>query len=256
MVNDTLITLGAFALDFFATLANQVGFCCQKLSHFDEEKKKQMMQSDKTIGSAMMCSWKGVCGLILVFVGSLGHFAALPFCDLTLIATNAGSGVIFNIIIATKYLGEKFSAKYDISAVTCVAIGTLIIILLSNKEQQVFTVGTLLELLTAFRSICYFLATIAAMVAVKLLTPRLLSKLRLFEQDCEQWERAHANDPNFKSILPKKTKATDDANAYADRSDRALMDVLYGLPKDSVRQVSPQSLSLKVWVKLPMILYV
>ena len=121
-----------------------------------------------------MCSWKGVCGLAMVIIGSLGHFVALPFCDLTLIACNAGSGVIFNIVIATKYLGEKFSAKYDIAAVCCVAIGTLIIVLLSNKEQQVFTVPTILELLTAFRSICYFLATIAAMIAVKILTPKLL----------------------------------------------------------------------------------
>ena len=110
----------------------------------------------------------------MVAIGSIGHFVALPFCDLTLIACNAGSGVIFNIVIATKYLGEKFSAKYDIAAVCCVAIGTLIIVLLSNKEQQVFTVPTILELLTAFRSICYFLATIAAMIAVKILTPKLL----------------------------------------------------------------------------------
>ena len=48
----------------------------------------------------------------------------------------------------------------------------------------------------------------------------------------------------------------DDIAVLADRSDRVLMDVLYGLPKDSVKMVSPRSLWLKVWVKMPMILYV
>lgn len=48
----------------------------------------------------------------------------------------------------------------------------------------------------------------------------------------------------------------DDDTVFADRSDRALIDVLYGLPKQSVKMVSPRSTRLKIWVKLPMILYV
>ena len=86
-------------------------------------------------------------------------------------------------------MGEKSVPKYDITAVLCVAAGTLIIILLSNKEQQKFTVTGILELLLAFRSVVYFLATIVAMISVKIVTPRLLKKLRLFEEDCEKWEK-------------------------------------------------------------------
>ena len=132
---DTAVTLCAFGLDCFSTLINQVGFCMQKLSHFDEEKKKQTQTSDKSIKKAVLCTFKGALGLLLVVLGTVGRFVAVTFCDLTLIACNAGSGIIFNIIIATKFLGEKSNAKYDITAVSCVAIGTLIIILLSNKEQ-------------------------------------------------------------------------------------------------------------------------
>ena len=94
------------------------------------------------------------------------------------------------------------------------------------------------------------------MILVKVLTPKLLQRLRVFEQDCEQWERQHSNELNFEPILPAKSQAVDDIAVLADRSDRVLMDVLYGLPKDSVKMVSPRSLWLKVWVKMPMILYV
>ena len=46
---DIAVTLLAFSLDFCSTLVNQIGFCMQKLSHFDEEKKKQTESSDKSI---------------------------------------------------------------------------------------------------------------------------------------------------------------------------------------------------------------
>ena len=68
-------------------------------------------------------------------------------------------------------MGEKSSPKYDITAVLCVAAGTIIIILISNKEQQTLTVSGILELLLAFRSIVYFLATIFTMISVKIVTP-------------------------------------------------------------------------------------
>ena len=125
----------AFSLDFIATVANQASFAIQKIAHMDEEKKKQTETSDKTIEKSVFCSLKGVFSLFLVIVGSLGHFLALPFCDLTLIACNSSSAVLINVFISWKYLGEKFVPKYDISAMLLVTIGTLIIILLSNKEQ-------------------------------------------------------------------------------------------------------------------------
>ena len=34
------------------------------------------------------------------------------------------------------------------------------------------------------------------------------------------------------------------------------MDILYGLPRESVEQVSPQSLALKFWLKLPLLIFV
>ena len=82
----------------------------------------------------MFCSLKGIAGFLLVLLGSTGHFVALPFCDLTLIACNASSAIIMNVWISSRFLGEKFVPKYDITAMLMVFFGTLIIILLSNKE--------------------------------------------------------------------------------------------------------------------------
>ena len=97
----------------------------------------------------MFCSLKGIAGFLLVFLGSMGHFVALPFCDLTLIACNASSAIIMNVYISWRFLGEKFVPKYDVSAMLMVTFGTLIIILLSNKEQQTFETEEIVSLLIA-----------------------------------------------------------------------------------------------------------
>ena len=115
----------------------------------EEEKRKQTQSSDKTIEKQVFCSCKGAVSLLLIAVGIGGHFVALPFVDLTLIACNASSAILLNMFISWKYLGETFKAKYDLSAVFMVTLGTLIILLLSNKDQQTFDVKDLNRLFIA-----------------------------------------------------------------------------------------------------------
>ena len=107
----------------------------------------------------MFCSWKGVLGLTLTIVGSAGHFLALPFCDLTLIACNSSTAILINVYISWKYLGEQFVAKYDVSAMALVFVGTLSIILISNKDQESFPLSKLLPLLCSAQSLAYFAIT-------------------------------------------------------------------------------------------------
>jgi len=71
--------------------------------------------------------------------------------------------------------------------------------------------------------------------------PVLLKKIRKFEQDCELWD---SQSGRTVKILPPKARAVDDDSTEADRPDRVLMDILYGLPKDSVMKVSPESQNL------------
>lgn len=135
MVNATTALIALF-LDLIATLANQVSFALQKMAHITTERKKAQdgVTSEDTIKSSLFCSKRGLAGLGLTVIGVLGHFLALPYADLTLIACNSSTAVIFNMWISHKYLGEKFVAKYDVTAVCLVTFGTLVIILLSNKE--------------------------------------------------------------------------------------------------------------------------
>lgn len=90
-----------------------------------------------------------------------------------------------NVYISTRILKEKFVAKYDVTAMSLVALGTLIIIFLSNKTQQIFTTTDILELLLAAKSVAYFVITIVGMISVKFFMPTLLTNLREFERACE-----------------------------------------------------------------------
>ena len=82
--------------------------------------------------------------------------------------------------------------------------------------------------------------------------PFLLKKIKKFEQDCELWD-TRSDDPT--KILPPKSKAADDDSVEAERPDRVLMDILYGLPKDSVKMISPDSLMLKTYNKFPLLIF-
>ena len=121
-------------VDIIATLSNKFSFAIQKQSHIEQEKRKQTVSSDKMVEKTMCCTWKGVAGLILTAIGCIGHALALPFCDLTLIACNSSTAIIVNVWLSSKFLGEKFIAKYDISAMVLVCAGTLAIIMISNKD--------------------------------------------------------------------------------------------------------------------------
>ena len=129
-----------------------------------------------------------------MLVGFLGHFVALPFADLTLISCNSSSAVLMNVYIANKYLGERFVPKYDLTAMAFVVAGTLTILLLSNKEQQIFTTPTILALLTTPRSLVYFGITVAGMISVPFWVPRMLKALRRFETACEKWDDMFAEN--------------------------------------------------------------
>ena len=111
-----------------------------------------------------------------------------------------------NVFIAWKWLGEKFVAKYDVTAILLVFVGTLFIVLMSNKDQQEFTTNELLHLLSTPQSIAYFSITILLAICSHAVVPYVLKKLKAFELDCEQWEAQNAPQ----KILPEKKQAVDD----------------------------------------------
>ena len=155
----------------------------------------------------MFCTFKGLCGFFIILLGSFGHFVALPYCDLTLIACNSSSAVLMNVYISWRFLGEKFVPKYDLSAIAFISVGTIIIILMANKEQQIFTLTTIADVLSEPRSVVYIVTTIAQWFGVRFCMPILLKKLRAFEKDCEDWD---SRQPEQDRVLPAKAQSTDD----------------------------------------------
>ena len=101
-----------------------------------------------------------------MITGIIGHSIAVQFIDLSLFACNSSYSIVIGLYLAYKYLGERFVPQYDITALILVLLGTFVIIFLSNKEQENFTITQTLDLLTSVRSLFYFGITIAAMVSV------------------------------------------------------------------------------------------
>ena len=66
---------------------------------------------------------------------------------MTLLSCNASTGIIANVVISTRFLGEKFDPRYDLIGLSLIALGCTVIVLLSNKEQIKFTKHDLIETL-------------------------------------------------------------------------------------------------------------
>ena len=188
---------------------------------------------------------------MLTVVGNLGHFVALLFCDLTVIACNTSSAVIMNVFISWKWLGEKFVPKYDVTAIILVFAGTLLILLMANKDHQTFDTNALLKQLTTPQSLAYYGVTIILAITSHCLVPKILKTLKAFEADCEQWE---ADNAPLK-VLPDKKQAVDEEGTFADRPDRELMYVLNGLSREAVQMISPKSLFAWKWLKVPLMAF-
>ena len=56
----------------------------------------------------------------------------LPFADLTLLTSNAATGIMFSAFLSITFLGEKFVWKYDLTAVFLIVTGSVLIIIQSD----------------------------------------------------------------------------------------------------------------------------
>ena len=74
-----------------------------------------------------------------ILLGTLIHIAILPFLDLTLSACNATLGIIFAMILARTFLGERFIWQYDLVAIVFIAAGCITIVLNANKNEVIYT---------------------------------------------------------------------------------------------------------------------
>ena len=123
-----------------------------------------------------------------MIVAAVMHIFALAHADLTLLSCNSLMGSIANVLISTRFLGERFDARYDFPGLGLLLIGCLVIVMLSNKEQHDVKLSELIVLVTRVQSIIYICAVQVVVVMAKYTRPYLDAKLRCFEKDCEKWE--------------------------------------------------------------------
>ena len=70
-----------------------------------------------------------------MIAGTLIHVSVLPFLDMTLIAVNATLGIITSVLLSTCVLKESFIPKYDLTGLSFISAGCVLIVLNANKES-------------------------------------------------------------------------------------------------------------------------
>ena len=98
------------------------------------EGQEEQIDLDKVNASKTYCSWKWAIGFILITCNVLCHALVLPYVDLTLLACNAATAIIVNMILSTRILGEEFICKYDLTAMIFIATGSIIIATQAHTE--------------------------------------------------------------------------------------------------------------------------
>ena len=83
--------------------------------------------------------WRWIVGLIVMALGGVLQFLALPFADLVLISTNSIAAIIFNTFLSIRYLGEKFIWKYDVPAFSFMGLGGVIIVMMAKTDDRKYT---------------------------------------------------------------------------------------------------------------------
>ena len=213
----------AFLVEFCTRSLAQYGFLLQKQAHRDLEKKKLInninsddekedIDLDKVNASKTYCSVKWVIGFILITMNVCCHGLVLPFVDLTLLACNAATAIIVNMLLSTYILGEKFIWKYDLTAMLLIASGSIIIATQAHTDQVNFTPQEIHDLLVKADTIIYLFICIALFLGEGPMLKYFYRRLREFEADALSYEEAHMRH----SVISDNEKTS---NLIADRRD-------------------------------------
>ena len=81
------------------------------------------------------------------------QIVALPYADLVLISTNAITAIVFNTFLSIKFLGEQFVWRYDVPALTLMALGGVVIVLCANTNDDQLSPDEIKALITSLLSI-------------------------------------------------------------------------------------------------------
>ena len=229
-------------------------------------------ESDSGQQTKAYCQGKWIFGITCVASASIIHVIVLPYLDLTLMACNASTAMIANLVLSRKYLGETFVWKYDCTALVLIAAGCTTIVLNAHTNPVHYEADEVASMLKSARVIIFFAVSFTIFFSMILLINHYLAKLRLFEQDVDYFDETRSKQStNYKPILEPRLKS--DSNILEEggccaaqeeplienlnevqRPARALIDTIKEMTDEEIRQVSPNSLRLKRFVKVPLLL--
>ena len=192
-------------------------------------------------------------------LGALIHVMVLPFLDLTLIAVNATIGIIFSVLLARIVLQEQFIPKYDLSGLTFISVGCMMIVLNANKVEQSFTGEQAYNLLISGTMLTYVVSSFAFFGLNLCVLNKFTNSLRRFEADVDAVQDTAARFANMSetsstvtNVLPPREKLQRNPDTAHEESlltqdnilqrpARILIDAVNDLPVETVLRLSPQS---------------
>ena len=124
----------AYVIAVIGKLLGTISYLFMKVANHKLEEKKLKGQNPSVYCS---CTW--IIGFVCLFAGQIFNLVALPFVGLVLFSTTVAIGIVFNNIIAMRYLGEKLVWKYDFPAFVLVVTGCTAIILLYRQNNEELT---------------------------------------------------------------------------------------------------------------------
>ena len=140
-----IIAILAWLGHLVGTLIAKFGLFIQKKLHLSLE-TTNMENADKGLNKIgdtkqkpVYCMGKWIAGFICICIGGTIQMILLAYADLVLLSTNMIAGIIFNTFLSIRYLGEKFEWKYDLTSFGLMGIGAIIIVLISDMEEKLFT---------------------------------------------------------------------------------------------------------------------
>ena len=111
----------------------------------------------------------------------------LPFADLTLLTSNAATGIMVSAFLSITFLGEKFVWKYDLTAVFLIVTGSVLIIIQSDLQEKSMDSQEVALVLTSTKGIVFIICAWILHATTFLMVLWMLKKVSEFESDCERW---------------------------------------------------------------------
>jgi len=150
------VALTAYLIDLVATFFGQYAYILMKKGMIKVENTG--LNGTKKKSGFCTCEW--LSGIAILAVASGVHVAALPYCDLVVLSTSTSLGIVFNNILSVICLGEKVVWVYDVTAVSLIIGGSLVIVFLSSYEETTYTPDEIRILLFSTTSLVFAIMAI------------------------------------------------------------------------------------------------